>query len=75
MQQTEIAKFLITIGSIILLAGIIFWLNPKLFNWLGNLPGDFKYKSKNFSFHFPLATSILISIVVSIILYILGAKK
>jgi hypothetical protein len=37
---------------------------------LGRLPGDFSFKGKNFSFYFPLGTSIVISVLLSVILYV-----
>jgi len=42
---------------------------------LGRLPGDILYKGKNATFYFPLATSILISVVLSVILYFIGRLK
>ena len=42
--------------------------------WLGRLPGDFYFKGKNFSFYFPLATSLLISIILTLIFWLIGRK-
>jgi hypothetical protein len=44
------------------------------FAWLGRLPGDFYLKSKNFSFNFTLATSLLISVVLTLILWFMNRK-
>jgi uncharacterized protein HemY len=54
---------LVVIGVVLILAG-------KL-PWLGRLPGDISIERDNFSFYFPLATSILISIIISLVLYFL----
>ena len=61
-----IGLVLIAIGGIILLAGKI--------PWLGKLPGDIFVKRERFTFYFPLVTSILISIVLSLILWIIRRR-
>lgn len=61
------AKTLITIGIILVLLGLCWPLWQKLN--LGRLPGDFVFKSENFKFYFPLTTSIVISVVLSIIFW------
>ena len=62
-------KSLIIMGLIIAAIGVIFSLAGKL-PWLGRLPGDIYIKRENFSFYFPLATSILISVILSFILWL-----
>jgi hypothetical protein len=62
-------KSLIILGLIIAAIGVIFSLAGKL-PWLGRLPGDIYIKRDNFSFYFPLATSILISVILSFILWL-----
>jgi Protein of unknown function (DUF2905) len=59
---------LVLIGGLLLAAG-------RLNLPLGRLPGDFLYRGKNATFYFPLATSIVLSIVVSAILMLLGRMK
>jgi len=66
--MSELGKMLIIFGVIIALVGVVLLAAPKI-PWLGKLPGDFTYKSDRFTFYFPLATSILISVVLSLILY------
>lgn len=66
-----LGKVLIIAGLILLAAGVL--LNySHLFSWmnLGRLPGDIRIKRGNFSFYFPLTTCILLSILLSLILYI-----
>ena len=41
---------------------------------LGRLPGDFVYRGKNTTFYFPLATSIVVSVVLSVVIYLVGRK-
>lgn len=71
------AKQLIVIGIIIVGIGMIFLFkdNIPFIKHLGKLPGDITIKKENFSFYFPVATSILISIVLTIILLIIRKFK
>ncbi|MGB9735871.1 MAG: DUF2905 domain-containing protein [bacterium] len=69
----NIGKLLIISGMVILIIGVLFILVGKLnLQWFGRLPGDIYIKKKNFSFYFPLSTSILISIALSIIFYLIS---
>jgi len=62
-------KFLIIIGLIIVIIGLVLTFGPKI-PYIGRLPGDIYYKKDNFVFYFPLATSILVSIILSLIFYL-----
>ena len=62
------AKWLITIGVVLVLLGVLWPLLSKL--GLGSLPGDIKVERKGFTFYFPLTTSIIVSLVISLILWI-----
>ena len=62
-------KSLIVIGLVIAAIGLLLTLAGKI-PWLGRLPGDIFIKRDNFSFYFPLATSILISIILSLLLWL-----
>jgi hypothetical protein len=64
-----IGKILIVVGVVLILAGLFFVFSPRI-PLLGKLPGDILVKRENFTFYFPLATSILLSILVSLILYL-----
>ena len=66
-------KILIVLGLVIVLVGLVFMFGTKI-PWLGRLPGDLTWKGKNFTFYFPLATSILISIVLTVIFYLINRK-
>jgi H+/Cl- antiporter ClcA len=68
MQQ--VGKIIIIAGVIIIIAGIfIYFLGDKL-NWLGKLPGDIRVERENFRFYFPITTTILISLVLTLIIYL-----
>ena len=63
-----IGRFLIILGLILVAGGIIISFAPRI-PWLGKLPGDIYIKKENFSFYFPLATSLLLSLALSLILW------
>lgn len=65
----DLAKALILLGAVLLALGVLLLVLPKT-SFLGRLPGDIVIKRDNFTFSFPLATSILISILISLILYL-----
>lgn len=69
----HIAKGLITIGIILIALGGLFLVLPQipfLGPYLGKLPGDISIKRENFTFYFPITTSLLISIIISLILFL-----
>ncbi len=68
----DLGKMLLGLGLLLALSGAAILLASRLGLPLGRLPGDFSYKGKNVSFYFPLGTSILISVVLSAILYVLS---
>jgi len=63
-----LGKSLIIIGIIVVIVGLFAAYGPKV-PFLGKLPGDIHIKRENFEFYFPLATSIIISVIISVILY------
>jgi len=65
-----LGKIYIYLGLVLVVIGVVLILAGKL-PWLGRLPGDISIERDNFSFYFPLATSILISIIISLVLYFL----
>lgn len=70
MMNTHFAKLFIVIGIISIIIGILFLFNIKI--PFGKLPGDIVIKKENFTFAFPLATSIIASIVLSFIMWIIS---
>ena len=65
-------RMLVGIGLLFLLLGVLVLILGKIGIPLGRLPGDFAYRGKNASFYFPLASSILISILLSLVFYLLS---
>ena len=70
--MTDLGKTLVFVGVLIAAAGLVLMLLGKTNLPLGRLPGDIVYRGKNTTFYFPLATSILVSVVLSAVLYLVG---
>ena len=70
--MTEFGKMLIVLGGVLVVAGLALVLLGRTNLPIGRLPGDILYRGKNTTFYFPLATSILLSIVLSLVLYVIG---
>lgn len=70
--MTEIGKMLVVLGVVIAAAGLVFMILGKTNLPLGRLPGDILYRGKHTTFYFPLATSILLSVVLSLVFYLIG---
>ncbi len=67
--MSDLARLFIILGVILVVIGLALLLVPKI-PGLGKLPGDIVIKRENFTFYFPLGTSILISIILSLILWL-----
>lgn len=76
MDFTGFGKLLLIIGLILAGVGLLFMFGGKSpLAWIGRLPGDFFFfKGKNVSFYFPLATSLLVSIVLTLILWMINRR-
>ena len=70
--MTDLAKAFIGLGILLLVAGVVLLFASRAGLPLGRLPGDFAWRGKNIRFYFPLGTSILISLVLSVVLYLLS---
>ena len=70
--MADLGKLLIIVGVIIIGIGVVLALAGRTHVPLGRLPGDILYRGKNTTFYFPLATSILISVVLSVLLYVIS---
>jgi len=71
------AKLLIFFGVVLVIIGLLFLVFPRIpyLNNLGKLPGDIYIKKGNFVFYFPIVTSVLISIILTIIINLILRKK
>ena len=71
----DLGKLLILCGILLAAAGVIVLLLGRTGLPLGRLPGDFLYRGKSTTFYFPLATSIVVSVALSILLYVMGRLR
>ncbi|HEY0592289.1 MAG TPA: DUF2905 family protein [Thermoanaerobaculia bacterium] len=70
--MNELGRLLLILGAVLLAAGLIFLAAGRL--GLGRLPGDFVLRRGNVSCYFPLATSILLSLLLTLAFWILGRR-
>ena len=73
--MADLGKLLVFLGGTIVVVGLVLVLLGRTNLPIGRLPGDVVYRGKNTTFYFPLATSIVISVVLSILLYVIGRLK
>jgi hypothetical protein len=70
--MSDLGKVLVLAGAVAIVAGVTLMLLGRANIPLGRLPGDMVYRGKNTTFYFPLATSILVNVVISALLYLIG---
>jgi hypothetical protein len=68
-------RMFIWIGGLLLVIGVVFVLAGKLHLPIGRLPGDFTWRGKNTTVYFPLMTSIVLSIILSLVLYFVNRMR
>lgn len=73
-----LGRVLIAIGLAVAAVGVLIAVGDRvpgigaLFGWLGKLPGDVSIKRDQFSFHFPIVTSLVLSVILSLVFYLLS---
>ena len=67
----QIGKILIFSGIILLIAGLIIYFAGNKLSWLGHLPGDIRIVKENVRIYIPITTMILVSVILSLILYLI----
>jgi hypothetical protein len=65
------AKILILFGAMLVLLGLIIWLAGHRLNWFGHLPGDIRLERGNIRFYAPIASMFLLSIIVSLLWWVI----
>ncbi len=68
-HPTHFGWVLLVLGLVIAGAGVVWLLWPSM-SWLGRLPGDIRIERENFRFYFPLVTCLLLSLLLSVILWL-----
>ncbi|MBP8960421.1 MAG: DUF2905 domain-containing protein [Bacteroidales bacterium] len=69
--MSQLGKIFIVIGIILVIAGLIIYFAADKLSWLGHLPGDIRIEKENVRFYFPITTMIILSILLSLILWII----
>jgi len=68
----DLGRMLVWIGGLVLLFGVVLTVAGKMNLPIGRLPGDFTWRGKNTTVYFPLGTSIVLSVILSLVFYLLG---
>jgi hypothetical protein len=67
LRMQDFGKLVLILGVVLVAIGAILWRFPSFFGWVGKLPGDISLQKGNFSFYFPIATCILVSILITLL--------
>jgi hypothetical protein len=67
--MNDLGKMLVIVGVTLAVVGVLLWSGFGK-GWLGRLPGDINYSRGNFSFHFPLVTCVLLSLLLTLIFWL-----
>ena len=70
-MNQDSGKYIILMGAIIIVTGVVIYFFPDALKWFGRLPGDIRIERKNFRFYFPLLTMLILSIVITLIINII----
>ncbi len=67
--MNDLGKMLVILGVTLTVVGLLFWSGIGR-NWIGRLPGDIHYTRGDFSFHFPLVTCLLVSLLLTLLFWL-----
>ncbi len=72
-DPVQIGKLLVVLGGVLVALGLLFMAGSKFSFWgLGHLPGDITYKGKNSTFYFPITTCVVLSVVVTLAMWLVS---
>ena len=69
LDMNDLGKLLVVVGLVIAAIGLMLWSGVGK-SWFGRLPGDIHYSKDNFSFHFPIMTCLIISVVLTLLMWL-----
>ena len=69
----DLGRALVVIGVVIVVVGLLLMLVGRI-PWIGRLPGDIHVQRGNWSFYFPLATSLLLSVILTLLFWLIGRR-
>jgi hypothetical protein len=70
-MNSETGKWIMVAGALLMVLGVLVYFFYDKLNWFGHLPGDVRIEKENFRFYFPITTMIIISLVLSLIIYLI----
>ena len=70
-MNNETGKWIIAIGIFVVIIGVVVYFFHDKLHWIGRLPGDIRIERENFKFYFPIATMIIFSLVLTLIIQII----
>ena len=70
-MNQDTGKYIIIIGGAIIIIGLLIYFFHDKLHWIGRLPGDIRIEKENFHFYFPIATMIILSVLISAVLWII----
>ena len=65
-----LGKMLVLAGLVIVVLGLVIWFFGNKLHWFGNLPGDVRYENKNVRVYFPWVTMLIVSVLLSLVMYL-----
>ncbi|PSR56901.1 DUF2905 domain-containing protein [Adhaeribacter arboris] len=66
-----LGKYLFFLGLILVGVGLLLWAAGNRLNWFGHLPGDIRFEKPNFKFYAPLTSMLLVSVLLSLLLWLI----
>lgn len=69
-MNQQLGKYIIIAGIAMVVIGIVIFFFHNKLHWLGRLPGDIRVDKENFKFYFPITTMIIISIILTLLMYL-----
>ena len=66
-MNNETGKWIIVVGAVIVVVGIVVYFFHDKLHWIGRLPGDIRIEKENFRFYFPITTLIIVSVLFTVI--------
>lgn len=70
-MNSETGKWIIAIGLFVVIIGVVVYFFHDKLHWIGRLPGDIRIEKENFKFYFPIATMIIFSLVLTLIIQVI----
>jgi DUF2905 family protein len=70
-MNSETGKWIIAIGLFVVIFGVVVYFFHDKLHWIGRLPGDIRIEKENFKFYFPIATMIIFSLLLTLIIQVI----